>query len=231
MEHLLFNMFKTQYELNNMINPNWKNELTKHDFKTAIITEYAEFIESYDWKWWKKGNTNMQNIKLELVDIIHFTLSGMLLKLELETVEIYLKNIDFSFYYNFNKKLKVNYSDRSDFVKKNDEIFTNFINVFDKYFSDSAWYFQSVITLLLDFIYVNGFGINDIYKIYVAKNTLNKFRLKNGYKEGRYNKIINNREDNDYVFEFIENYTKDIIELPNELYSYLSNIYQQMRVL
>lgn len=45
------------------------------EFNLAMQQEQAELIDSLDWKWWKKGENNWDNAKVELVDILHFWVS------------------------------------------------------------------------------------------------------------------------------------------------------------
>jgi hypothetical protein len=46
-----------------------------------------------------------------------------------------------------------------------------------------------------------------IFKAYIAKNVLNKFRQDNGYKTGEYIKIWNGQEDNVYVMKFLNEFS------------------------
>jgi dimeric dUTPase (all-alpha-NTP-PPase superfamily) len=41
----------------------------------ALQQELAELVDSFAWKFWKAGNDNVQNAKVELVDILHFWVS------------------------------------------------------------------------------------------------------------------------------------------------------------
>jgi dimeric dUTPase (all-alpha-NTP-PPase superfamily) len=44
-------------------------------FDLAMRQEMAELIDSLHWKWWKKQETDIGNVKVELVDILHFWVS------------------------------------------------------------------------------------------------------------------------------------------------------------
>jgi len=46
-------------------------------------------------------------------------------------------------------------------------------------------------------------NIDGIYKLYMGKNVLNKFRQDNGYKQKTYQKIWNGQEDNVYLMDII----------------------------
>lgn len=44
-------------------------------FLTALDDESRELREELLWKWWSKDKLDMQNIKVELIDILHFWIS------------------------------------------------------------------------------------------------------------------------------------------------------------
>ena len=75
---ILEKLSKMQSALNCFIDADWKQNRALDDWSLAIILETAELIESYPWKWWKnvKAPIDMQNVRIELVDILHFALSG-----------------------------------------------------------------------------------------------------------------------------------------------------------
>ena len=102
---LLNNMSTLQDALNEYITPNWKENRTELDFMIASHQEMSELIEttcivdrekySLGWKWWKgaKGGRTMDvvnwdtlhpavvdNIKIELTDLVFFTLSQKILE-------------------------------------------------------------------------------------------------------------------------------------------------------
>jgi dimeric dUTPase (all-alpha-NTP-PPase superfamily) len=47
-------------------------------YTTAIEEELIELKQDLLWKWWSKDQINLQNIRVELVDILHFLVSAML---------------------------------------------------------------------------------------------------------------------------------------------------------
>ena len=44
-------------------------------FELALRQESSEAIDSLNWKWWKKDADDWQNVKVELVDMLHFWVS------------------------------------------------------------------------------------------------------------------------------------------------------------
>ena len=79
----LQNIFDEQIRLNLKINPDLYTEISDPDvrrqrfmqFELAMRQESAEAIDSLNWKWWKKDDDNWDNVKVELVDILHFWVS------------------------------------------------------------------------------------------------------------------------------------------------------------
>jgi len=79
----LDDVFKKQIELNERINPTLYTDIQDPEirkkwflnFELALRQECAEAVDSLSWKWWKKGEDDWDNIKVELVDILHFWVS------------------------------------------------------------------------------------------------------------------------------------------------------------
>jgi NTP pyrophosphatase (non-canonical NTP hydrolase) len=44
-------------------------------YNLAQQQEQAELVDSLAWKWWKKGENNWENIRVELIDELHFWMS------------------------------------------------------------------------------------------------------------------------------------------------------------
>ncbi|OED36712.1 hypothetical protein AB834_02645 [PVC group bacterium (ex Bugula neritina AB1)] len=94
-------IFDQQKKLNTRIEPDLYEKMEDPDFRRrwflnytlALQQEISEAIDSTQWKWWKKGEDDWDNIKIELVDMLHFWVSmcqvaGMDAK---EVKELYIK--------------------------------------------------------------------------------------------------------------------------------------------
>jgi len=76
-------IFQKQMELNERINPTLYKDIEDPDirrkwflnFELALRQESAEAVNSLNWKWWKKDEEDWDNIKVELVDMLHFWVS------------------------------------------------------------------------------------------------------------------------------------------------------------
>eukprot|EP01047_Picozoa_sp_COSAG01_P002078 COSAG01_NODE_52_length_31456_cov_125.226648_36_plen_139_part_00 len=97
----LKDIFEKQIELNKKINEKLYEEIKDPEvrrkwflnFELALKQESAEAIDSLNWKWWKKDDEDWDNVKIELVDMLHFwvsmcTVAGLSAQ---EVVELYFK--------------------------------------------------------------------------------------------------------------------------------------------
>ncbi len=79
----LQDVFEKQIELNKRINENLYEDIKDPEvkrqkfleFELALRQESAEAVDSLNWKWWKKDNDDWDNVKIELVDMLHFWVS------------------------------------------------------------------------------------------------------------------------------------------------------------
>lgn len=94
-------IFEEQIRLNQTINPDLYKEIDDPQikrerflqFELAMRQEAAEAIDSLNWKWWKKDEDDWDNIKVELVDMLHFwvsmcTIAGLSSD---DVIQLYLK--------------------------------------------------------------------------------------------------------------------------------------------
>lgn len=225
---ILTNMLELQQKLNDETNGiNWENGYTKEgkliSFKRCIYMECAELMDSFSWKHWKNisSPTNWDNVCIEIVDIWHFILSLLL-------EEYKAKNVN-------DKKIIA--EDISS------------VDVFKEFCKDKNIPNESDVYGILNDIELiihkcSGFGFNlgellsayfklaskcslnleTLYKIYIGKNVLNKFRQEHGYKEGTYKKIWDGKEDNEILNEILKTHLEfDLI------YKELENKYKNLK--
>lgn len=174
-------------------NPNWKEARSENDFKLASILEMAEMIESTPWKWWKGGKADLWNIKIELIDMLHFMISNVAMKDSVTEDEaqkvLGFKNSELvkkDFFYNGNE------NDGSD-REVSMQIITRLCN--DTY----------------DFDFINevvcggGLEASEISSIYIAKYTLNEIRWEGGYAMNQYKKMKSGYiDENGQAIEAVE---------------------------
>ncbi|NPA54701.1 MAG: dUTPase, partial [Aquificae bacterium] len=194
-----------QDELNSKINENWKKERTTTDFARAIWLECAELVESTPWKWWKKQKLDMDNIKIEVVDIWHFILSFILLNagsaeeaLKSGFIDMFKKGLNEDLHnVDVNSVYIHHYLGETDLTQK---IIYLTERVAEGFLKDEP--FEGIFFFGL--LVKNTISFKDLYLLYIGKNILNHIRQEFGYKSGNYKKEIAGLEDNRYLFKLVQ---------------------------
>ena len=201
MKQKLINMLVLQDSMNTKVNLDWRN--ADNEWYRAIWMEASEMLEHYGWKWWKKQEPDMMQVKLEVVDIVHFALSIRLEQNKSLEESAQLIADDFA-----------NPMQAED-IRKTIECLA-LVTLTDQ---GAHFSFIAGIMKYLDMPF------DELYEIYVGKNVLNMFRQDNGYKEGAYNKVWNGREDNEYLADIIESLNVDSQSFQDEIYTALKKSY------
>ncbi|MBN2963190.1 dUTP diphosphatase [Sulfurospirillum sp. T05] len=205
---ILKEMFTLQQTLNDGTNgEGWESGYTNQgkfiSWKRCIHMECAELIDSFAWKHWKHiaKPTDWENVRVEVVDIWHFVMSLLL-----------------EHYYNENKggvdqlvEDVANTQGFRDFCKEaydpNGFDDLELINDIESLIHGCTGYelelFDGLLRRYFDVALKCGINLGTLYRYYVAKNVLNRFRQDNGYKEGSYQKIWNGKEDNVVMLELL----------------------------
>ena len=221
----ILQMLKLQQELNDATNGlNWEEGMTKNaktiDWRRCIYLEAAELIESYPWKHWKNidASPDYANIKIEIVDIWHFIMSEALRIYKVDSrgsIEDIAKAVStMQGFEEFTKEEKGEKLDNYEEIA----LVEDMIRVL---FCDK----ENIDALVISFLTIASklnLKLPELYKLYVGKNILNKFRQEHGYKEGTYIKIWNEEEDN-VVMQRVLNEKNEIT--PDALYSALEEAY------
>jgi dimeric dUTPase (all-alpha-NTP-PPase superfamily) len=207
-KQMIKEMFRLQDELNIHTNgKDWKNK--QIPWYRAIWTECAEMMEWTDWKWWKKQDEDYEEIKMELIDIWHFVMSDI------------MRFMDYS------KDEGITYIEKA--FKDEKVYYNNDLKVGIEDLATCALAKRTVmITIFTSLCKIVNMSVTDIYKLYLAKNVLNRFRQDNKYGIGKYIKDWNGKEDNYYVMRYLRK-TNNVDNLAELLYTYLQNEYKKYR--
>jgi len=201
MKQKIINMLELQDSMNTKVNAEWRS--AGNEWYRAIWMEASEMLEHYGWKWWKKQEPDTMQVKLEVVDIVHFALSIRLQQggaLD-ETAEVIAVDIE-------------NFMQAED-VRKTIECLALVT------LTDQGAHFSFIAGIMKHL----GMSFDELYEIYVGKNVLNVFRQDNGYKEGIYKKVWNGREDNEYLADIMNELNGDSQSFQDDIYTALSQNY------
>jgi hypothetical protein len=207
-------MLDLQVRMNRKINPEWRS--AGYEFLRAVLVEAVEALDHYGWKWWKGHEPNIEQLKIELIDIWHFLLSHFLCeegdpakateriwrdwqgprRLELDGTVFEISATD------LRRRLEI-LAACSALRRVSLPLFSS----------------------LLDDC---GLDAEQLYRAYVSKNVLNHFRQDHGYKSGAYEKIWEGREDNEHMVEMLSKFGATS-NLADVLYEELERKYRSLR--
>lgn len=206
-----------QDTLNTYIHPQWQQQ--NFNFGLAINDEVMEIHGHLGWKWWKEGyqvgltESNIAQVKLEVIDILHFVLSYVYDGWDHNVVLDYFNDIMFN-------------------SEPLEEILD--LNIAER---DNGTYMIEAWAALARYV---GLTEHEILQTYTQKYVLNKFRQDHGYKDGSYVKVWAlpisehngapvEKEDNEVLSHVVEQIklqggdTVDELELYNQLEFYYNS--------
>ena len=172
-------MAEMQDDHNRLVHPRWREQ--GHDYYRAVWVECAELLDHYGWKWWKQQEADLDQVRLEVIDIWHFGLSELLRANQ------------------FDEKLAERLADalaRDDTVGFRAGVENLALKSLATHRFDLEAFVAVMRALPMTF--------DELYRGYVAKNVLNAFRQEHGYQDGSYRKRWHDgREDNEHLVEIV----------------------------
>ena len=207
MQQKIKTMLELQDAMNSKVNPDWRN--AGYEWYRAIWMESAEMLEHVGWKWWKKQQPDTMQVKLEIVDIVHFALSIRLVQggehgralaaIAAEIAEDFASPV------------------ANNDIKTTIELLAQYTLV------DKGAHFP-IIAGVMEHL---DMPFEELHRIYVGKNVLNLFRQDNGYKEGHYIKNWHGREDNEHLADILERLDSDATSFKSDIYEALRDAYPE----
>ncbi len=201
MKDKLIVMLEMQDAMNSRVNPAWRE--AGNAWYRAIWTECAEMLDHYGWKWWKHQIPELDQVRLELVDIFHFAMSDYLLA-ESNNNLVAQRILN---------ELADARSETDIRVAIETMAQTTIAN-HSMHFSD----FANVMNLI-------EMNFDHLYRMYIGKNVLNFFRQDYGYKDGSYIKVWQGREDNEHLAELLDTLDSEADGFKDEVYAGLQARY------
>ena len=194
-------MLSMQDAMNSRVSETWRDNA--YEWYRAIWVECAEMLDHHGWKWWKHQEIDIAQVQLELVDIFHFGLSLRLMTGD--SVEAISRELA--------KELHQGTAE-NDFKIALENLASGAVT--HKTFNAKA---------LADCMSLMNMDLNELFRQYVGKNTLNFFRQDHGYKEGSYIKIWHGEEDNEVLANLVNTLDAGADDFQQQLYAALKAKY------
>ena len=194
-------MLTMQDAMNSRVSETWQEN--GYEWYRAIWVECAEMLDHHGWKWWKHQEIDIAQVQLELVDIFHFGLSLRLM------TGASVENITETL-----AKELMQSSDEKDFKIALENLASAAVT--HKSFDAIA---------LADCMRLMNMDLDELFRQYVGKNTLNFFRQDHGYKEGTYIKIWHGEEDNEVLANLVNTLDASASDFQQQLYAALEEKY------
>ena len=198
-------MLEMQHAMNTRVHENW----VEQDFEwyRAAWIECGELIEHYGYKWWKKQVPDIEQVRLEVIDIWHFGLSALFR--EGKTIERIADDILV--------ELEAHQASGLGVREATEELALHCLQT--KGFSPARFW---------DLMTASGLDFDTLYTAYVGKNVLNFFRQDNGYKDGSYVKNWDGREDNEHLSELVAVMDHGADDFADQVYAVLAERYAEL---
>ena len=200
----VLNMLQMQHRMNNRVHAYWIAQ--RFEWYRAVWIECAELMDHVGYKWWKKQTPDMEQVRLEVVDIWHFGMSALF-------------------------EAEGDLSDLADRIVS--EVATAGVGNADIHsateaLARSALETQSFsVSHFVALMHACGLSSAELYRHYVGKNVLNFFRQDHGYQEGTYVKQWQDREDNEHLSDILGLLEANDPHFPEAVYDALAQRYPE----
>jgi len=198
-------MLTMQDRMNTRVHPEWVEQ--HFEWYRAAWIECGELIDHYGFKWWKKQEPDLEQVRLEAIDIWHFGMSALFVEgKSIETIAEEMAG-----------EIESHSPSGLDVRESTEALALHCLQT--RGFS---------VGLFWDLMIASGLDFDGLYTAYVGKNVLNFFRQDHGYKEGTYVKNWAGREDNEHLVELIESLDRTAEDFAGLVYSALEKRYREL---
>jgi len=205
LQQALVNMLTMQDRMNRRIHEDWRSQ--GFEWYRAIWIECGELIEHYGYKWWKRQEADLEQVRLEVIDIWHFGLSALFgddKAIEQIAAEVAAE-------------LASREPGGLGVREATEALALHALQT--RSFSPSRFW---------DLMLAAGLDFDALYTAYVGKNVLNFFRQDHGYKAGTYIKTWAGREDNEHLVELVAPLDKAAGDFADQVYRALEGRYRDL---
>jgi dimeric dUTPase (all-alpha-NTP-PPase superfamily) len=208
----VLNMLQMQHRMNSRVHEYWINQ--QFEWYRATWIECGELMDHVGYKWWKKQTPDMEQVRLEVVDIWHFGLSALF---EPNTdLEVLAGEIADDF--------RVGAPAVSD-----EQSASQRIHAATEALAQHALGTKGFsVPLFHALMQACDLSADALYRHYVGKNVLNFFRQDHGYQDGTYIKEWQGREDNEHLSELLESLDATAAGFPEAVYEALASRYAEV---
>lgn len=228
-----YELFRLQGLANDAMSTAWRTSTNEEiAYYRAAYVEAAEALQSYGYKWWKQEKPNLQHVKMELIDILHFVISDDLRHFYSTVVSKYnpkLSDLDISIVM---ETRATEYFNR-DFLDTTivgdsleDVSVQSLLDQFIEHTLKDRCGSWPMLALLFEKLEMSP---NAVFGFYVGKNVLNRFRNEHGQKRGVYYRTWDEgMDDNDVLINYITDLDNCGEELTEDgIYEYLKYRYAE----
>lgn len=153
----------------------------------AIWTECAELMgHGADWEWWKHRKVDLDQARLELIDILHFALSGI------QFSDVGLEDPLYDPYAGVLAAITPVPADTDFICEQTEELVL--VCIQNRGVGLDAFRRLAVVAGAV------GLDYPALFRLYIGKNALNAHRQDNGYRDGSYLKRWHGQEDNHTLY-------------------------------
>lgn len=205
MKNAFATMLDMQDQMNRKVHPDWTAQ--RFEWYRAIWIECGELIDHYGYKWWKQQTPDLDQVKLEVIDIWHFGMSALL----------------------------TDTPDRQQLAERMVAALAGYraggVGVRE---ATEALALHCLanhgfsVPLFWDLLNAVEMSFEELYRQYVGKNVLNFFRQDYGYKDGSYIKLWLGREDNEHLVEILAELDSDSPRFADDVYQSLEQRYRSL---
>jgi dimeric dUTPase (all-alpha-NTP-PPase superfamily) len=200
----ILTMLHLQDKMNCKVHPDWVEQ--NYEWYRAIWVECAELMDHVGYKWWKHQETDIEQVRLEVIDIWHFGLSAM---------------------FDSTKDFKMMASNINEAIAAHEPLDLDIRRATEALAQNSLETGGFSVALFWNLLSAAGLDFDQLYRSYVGKNVLNFFRQDHGYKDGSYRKQWAGREDNEHLVELVACLDAGSEQFADDLYTALADRYAQ----
>ena len=206
----VLNMLQMQHRMNTRVHEHWIAQ--NFEWYRAAWIECGELMDHVGYKWWKKQTADMEQVRLEVVDIWHFGLSALF------DAETDLEQLA--------EQIVADFTSAETPAREGESTVAQIHEATEALAQHALASKAFSVPLFAALMRACGLSAEGLYRHYVGKNVLNFFRQDHGYQDGTYVKEWQGREDNEHLSELLESLDDGAADFPDQVYQALASRYQ-----